>query len=340
MGDPGTTKDLVGARALVTGATGVTGSVLVRHLCALGVEVVASCRPTSSRARLEGLPIEWKTADLLEPQSLASLTDGVDFVFHVAAAFREARLPAEAYEKINVDSTIALARAAGGRGGFCRFIHVSTNGVHGHIETPPADESHAFNPGDVYQKAKLRAEMALWNIRSETGLPLSVVRPVAIFGPPDTRLLRLFRWSRMRRYPILGRGRCLLHLVHTQDLAEFMTLQAVHPAAEGEAFLCGAPQWTSVEEIVEAIARSLGNDVPKPLRLPVWPFWLAAIACEGVCAPLGIDPPIFRRRVAFFLNDRAFSIDKASRLLGWQARLSGERGLADTANWYREKGLL
>ena len=333
-------SDLKGARVLVTGATGATGSVLAHQLHELGAEVVAACRSTSSKKRLAGLPVEWREADLRDPETVPPLTEGVDYVFHVAAGFREAKLATDAYRKINVESTLALARSVAGRPGFRRFVHVSTNGVHGHIRNPPADETHPFNPGDVYQRAKLEAETALWKLREETGLGLSVVRPVAIFGPPDTRLLRLFRWAKKKRYPLLGRGRCLLHLVHTQDLAEFMTLLAVHPAAEGEAFLCGAPESTSVEEIVSTVSRSLDLPLPRAFRLPVWPFWIAAVVCEGICVPLGLEPPIFRRRVAFFTKDRSFSIAKAKGLLRWEARRSGEQGLAETAAWYQEQGLL
>ena len=52
------------------------------------------------------------------------------------------------------------------------------------------------------------------------------------------------------------------------------------------------------------------------LRLPVWPVWLAGAACEAVCTPLGISPPLYRRRVDFFRKSRAFDISRARRELG------------------------
>ena len=66
----------------------------------------------------------------------------------------------------------------------------------------------------------------------------------------------------------------------------------------------------------------------------------AAVACETICRPFGIDPPLHRRRVAFFTKARAFSIDKAKRTIGFQPQVGLEEGLRRTAEWYRETGRL
>jgi nucleoside-diphosphate-sugar epimerase len=79
---------------------------------------------------------------------------------------------------------------------------------------------------------------------------------------------------------------------------------------------------------------------PPRLKLPAWPFQLAGSACERICKPLGIDPPIYRRRVDFFTKSRAFTIEKARRVLGYEPQVPLEVGLARTAAWYREHGYL
>jgi nucleoside-diphosphate-sugar epimerase len=76
------------------------------------------------------------------------------------------------------------------------------------------------------------------------------------------------------------------------------------------------------------------------LHVPVWPFFAAGAVCEAICLPLGIAPPIYRRRVAFFTKNRAFRIDKARRLLGYRPRVPLDDGLRETAAWYREHGHL
>ena len=69
-------------------------------------------------------------------------------------------------------------------------------------------------------------------------------------------------------------------------------------------------------------------------------MYVAAVACEAVCRPLGIEPPLYRRRLDFFLKHRAFKIDKARKGLGWEPRIDLEEGIRQTLAYYREQGLL
>jgi nucleoside-diphosphate-sugar epimerase len=62
--------------------------------------------------------------------------------------------------------------------------------------------------------------------------------------------------------------------------------------------------------------------------------------CEIICKPFKITPPIYRRRVDFFIKDRAFDISKAKKLLGYQPKVALEQGLKVTGDWYKEKGWL
>jgi nucleoside-diphosphate-sugar epimerase len=76
------------------------------------------------------------------------------------------------------------------------------------------------------------------------------------------------------------------------------------------------------------------------MHIPLRPVeWLAGL-CESVCTPLGIEPPLHKRRVSFFKNNRAFSIEKAKRVLGYVPRVSLEEGLRRTIRWYEKHGFL
>src|SRR5439155_24272883 len=84
-----------------------------------------------------------------------------------------------------------------------------------------------------------------------------------------------------------------------------------------------------------------GAAVPPPTRhLPVWPFWAAGAVCEAVCAPLGIEPPLYRRRVDFFTKSRAFDITRARTEIGYAPRVGLREGIRRTLAWYREHGWL
>ena len=64
------------------------------------------------------------------------------------------------------------------------------------------------------------------------------------------------------------------------------------------------------------------------------------MVCEKLCRAVGVSPPLYPRRVEFFEKDRAFDISKARELLGYDPRVDLEDGLARTAAWYREQGLI
>jgi nucleoside-diphosphate-sugar epimerase len=72
-------------------------------------------------------------------------------------------------------------------------------------------------------------------------------------------------------------------------------------------------------------------------RFPVWPVWLAAGACELACAPFGISPPLYRRRVDFFRKSRAFDISRARGELGFEPKIGLREGIGRTLEWYREQ---
>lgn len=326
-----------GSIALVTGATGFTGQVLVRKLVEQGLSVRAIARESSNVDNLADLKIEWFRGEVYDPDVVARATEGVEYIFHVAAAYRDPGISDKDYYKVHVQSTKLLADAALNSAVFKRFVHISTVGVHGHIENPPADENTPFHPGDIYQVTKADAEKWLHEFAKANKLPYTVIRPAAIYGPGDRRLLKVFKMAAKPIFVLLGRGKCLYHLIHVDDLTDAMILAAVHPAAQGEAFIVGNPEAITLEDMGRIIAEKLGIK-HRVLRLPAWPFFLIADVCEAICKPIGLKPLIYRRRVAFFTKDRSFNTKKLRDILGHKCKYTNQHGLEETAQWYKEKG--
>lgn len=329
-----------GTKVLVTGGTGYTGRVLVRKLVGLGCDVRVLARSSSVRGDLESLPIQWFEGDVFDSAVVQRAVEGVHYIFHVAAAFREAKISDETYSNVHVKSTQLLASAALAEPSFRRFVHVSTVGVHGHIDEPPASENYRFAPGDIYQETKAEAELWIREYATTHKLPLTVVRPAAIYGPEDKRLLKLFKMSSRAVFPLFGKSQGYYHLIHVDDLTDIFITAALHAAAEGEVFIAGNPEPTRLKDIAQIIAVALDRRQPLFLRLPVWPLFCLAFLCELVCKPFGIEPPLYRRRVAFFTKDRAFDTSKVRERLNYRYTYTAKDGLEATARWYRRQAWL
>ena len=329
-------------KVLVTGATGFTGGHLAAMLASRGDEVRALVRPRSrSKFDRSGLPSKGVTAvegDLADAGAVRRAAEGVDVVYHIAATYREAGQPNSAYRAINVQGTANVLEAARA-GGARRMVHCSTGGVHGHIANPPANEDAPFNPGDVYQETKLEAERAARAFGDRTGFDVVVARPIGIYGPGDTRFLRMFRGLARGNFPMIGNGTAFYHLTFIDDLVEGFRLCGTAPAAKGRTYLLAGPRYTTLEQLVAMVAKELKVEPPK-IHWPVWPFWTAGLLCEMVCVPLRIEPPIFRRRVDFYTKSRAFDTTRAQTELGFRATVDLEDGIKRTADWYRSEGLL
>ena len=320
-------------RVLVTGATGFTGAHLARRLVAAGDTVRAMVRRPEQAASLREAGIEVVGGDLTDAASLRRASEGVEVVYNIAALYRTAGLPTAAYRAVNAEGVATLIRSAAGAGAK-RVVHCSTVGVHGDVEHPPANEDAPLRPGDVYQETKLEGERLGAAAAKETGIELVIARPSGIYGPGDRRLLKLFGGVARRRFVLLGDGRIFYHLTYVDDLCDGFRLCATQPAAAGRTYLLAGGEVTTLKELI-AITADVAGVAPPRLRLPVWPFWLAGAACEVVCKPLGIAPPIYRRRVDFFTKSRAFDISRARTELGFAPAVGLREGIGRTLEWYR-----
>jgi len=324
-------------KVLVTGATGFTGLSLCKRLVANGKMVVAFVRSTSNVADLRALGVECRTVDIKDRNDVMNHFECFDLVYHVAAAYRSEHAERDEFRLVNVEATRNMLDAAK-KNGIKRFIHCSTVGVQGEIENAPASEEYRFKPGDHYQQSKLEGEL-LARKYFDDGLEGVVIRPVGIYGPGDTRFLKLFRPINKGRFFLVGNGKTLYHMTYIDDLIEGFILAGERPEAIGEVFTIAGERYTPIRELIDTIADVLGKPRPK-IQIPFLPVYLASVICDNVCRAIGLSPPLYPRRVEFFQLDRAFSIDKARRLLGYKPKISLKKGLQLTADWYKAQGLI
>ncbi|MSO30869.1 MAG: NAD-dependent epimerase/dehydratase family protein, partial [Acidobacteria bacterium] len=259
-------------------------------------------------------------------------------VYHIAAIYRQAGVSRDLYRAVNATAVGQLVEAAAA-GGVRRVVHCSTVGVHGDIEHPPANEDAPLKPGDIYQETKLEGERLARDAGARLSIAVTIVRPSGIYGPGDRRLLKLFRGVARRRWITLGRGKIYYHLTYIDDLVEGFRLCGEHPSATNQTYILAGGEVTTLNDLVATVADATGVPAPR-IHLPVWPFWIAGAACEAVCAPLRLEPPLYRRRVDFFTKSRAFDISRARRDLGYAPQVRLRDGITRTIEWYRAHGWL
>ncbi|HSP88135.1 MAG TPA: NAD-dependent epimerase/dehydratase family protein [Ignavibacteriaceae bacterium] len=325
-------------KALVTGANGFTGSCLVKHLLTKGYEVRGLVRSDSNLKSLQNLNIELFYADLTDDILLDDALLNIDVVFHIAAAFRVEGLPKKYFWDVNVEGTRKLLLAAK-KAKIKRFVHCSTVGVQGNIKNPPAKEEVPYAPGDYYQESKTEGEKLVLEYYKNEKLPITVVRPAGIYGPGDLRFLKLFKFINNGKFIMLGSGNVLYHFTYVDDLVVGIAQAAEKKEAIGEVITIGGSEYITLNKLVDKISIVLNKPTPKR-KFPVWPVWLLGWLCEIVLKPFKISPPLYRRRVNFFIKDRAFDISKAKRILNYRSSVSINEGLERTARWYKTQGLL
>ena len=277
--------------------------------------------------------IELVAGDLTDSGALARAVAGVEVVYHIAAIYRQAGLREDEYRAVNARAVATVIEAAA-RAGVKRVVHCSTVGVHGDVDHPPANEDAPLKPGDIYQVTKVEGERMARDAGERTGVEVVIARPTGIYGPGDRRLLKLFRGVARRRFVVLGSGEIFYHLTYIDDLVEGFRLCGEVSAAAGRTYILAGGEVTTLNQLIRLIGEAAGVK-PPTLHVPVWPFWVAGAACEAICAPLGIEPPLYRRRVDFFTKSRAFDIARARAELGYAPQVSLRDGIRRTLEWYR-----
>ncbi|GJL50355.1 MAG: oxidoreductase [Nitrospirales bacterium] len=336
-------QELKSKKMLVTGAAGFIGGALFRRLAAYGCDVTGTVLyPHEAEAfRKNGFKAE--VLDLSSDDPFEPFLEGQDLVFHVAAMFRETEHGEKLYNKVDHHGALKLCKVAAAVG-VERFVHCSTIGVHGDVLEIPCKETTPFNPTNHYTRAKLRGELAIIefaNTLPNDGMVVTVNRPAIVYGPGDTRMLMLFKAVLQKKFLMIGFGTVLSHPGYIEDQVDSFLLCAIAPREKVhlEAFNIASDQPIPVREFAQLIADKGGVTIPK-IRIPSSPLWYAGLVCEAIFMPLKLRPPLFRRRVGYFRENRAFDLTKAKERLGYVSQWDHKTGVSTSIDWYRKKDMI
>ena len=327
-------------KALITGATGFIGSHLAEQLHERGYDLRVMVRPTSNRKFIQHLPIEYVTASFSDPASLAEAVRDVDYVYHVAGA-TAGRNRQDFFNSNQIATRNLLDAVKGNNPGIRRLIHVSSQAAVGPAPSAdePADETTPLRPITTYGESKAAAEREVVARMGE--LPLTIVRPPAVYGPRDVEILKFFQVAGRGFAPLIGFDRKLVSLVHVEDLVRGFIQAGESPRAEGETYFISSEQFYTWEHVGEVTAKVFGRARARHLRLP-HALVFAAAGISGFLGRFQKKPPVFNFEKGRDITRRYWlcSVDKAREHFGYRQLMTIEQGVAQTVAWYQKEGWL
>ncbi|MBA3671852.1 MAG: NAD-dependent epimerase/dehydratase family protein [Gemmatimonadaceae bacterium] len=326
--------------ALVTGATGLVGTHVVRRLQEEGWETRALVRDAARAGALSRSGVHLATGDILEPTGFARAARGCDVVFHTAAAVTPAG-GWEAFRRPNVEGTRNAVAAAAGAG--ARLVHVSSVAVYG--------ESSRYRDGELtdedaplealpesahYARSKRESEALVLDAHQAGRLWATAVRPAVIYGPNDRQFVP--RVARLLRYgvaPLIGGGQTRLSVVHAANVADGMIRAAAMDAAGGRAYNLANDDDITVADFFRLAA--IGLDTR--LRTVTVPRIVAraAIGLFSFIAPLVVGNrfnAVTSGSIDFLTRDNPFTSDRARKELHWTPVVRPEVGVPDAFRWW------
>ncbi len=319
---------------LVTGATGLLGGALTTSLVRNGASVRALVRPTSDLKYLADLPLDLQVGHLEDRVSVDRAVEGVSIVYHCAATSAD-WAPWEAYYSGNVLGVHNLLEAASRQSAIRRFVHVSTTDVYGY-PVHPCDETHPIvDVGLPYNRTKAMGERIVWEFRDRTHLPITVIRPVTIYGPRDKNfVVEVAKLLLKRQVLLVNGGHATAGLLYVDNAVEGL-VQAAHSAnAIGKAYNLRDGSDESWLEYFNALADGLS--LPRPrLNLSEGTALAIARVLESVHALLRIrQRPLLTRHIVYAMSrDQGYTIDLATRDFEFCPRVSFAEGVARSLAW-------
>ncbi len=323
-------------RVLVTGASGFLGGRLAEMLVERGDSVRVLARPTSDLSHLAALRPEVVHGSLEDSASLEKAVQGVAIVYHCAALSFDWGAW-ERFDAANVAGVENLALAASRSDSLERFVHVSSSDVYGYPRRPCDESGPLVDTGLPYNRSKVLGERILWRYHAERKLPLTVVRPVTIYGPRSKDIVvEVVKMIRSGSMAVVDGGHVPAGLVFVDDVAAALIAAARSPAALGQAYNVRAGGNETWRDYVNALADGLGARRPW-LSLPSALALRVAHALESLHRLLRARgrPLLTRHSVLLLCRDQAFPTGKLQADLACAPTVGFVEGIERTLRWLR-----
>lgn len=323
-------------KVLVTGATGFIGSHTADLLQDYDADIYCIARPTSNMQWLEGKPFSIINASLSHPESLQNAVKDMDMIIHIAgltAARNEAEFMAG-----NRDATKHLLEAAKLYApNLQRFLHVSSQTVTGPSASlqNPVNEQSPLLPITAYGRSKKAAEEVVQTYMND--MPITIVRPPAVYGERDTAILTFFQAINRGLAPLIGFDQKKVSLIHGIDLSRGIIEAAMSNNTIGETYFISSEEFYTWDTIAEISKQAFNKKSLISIRVP----HTVVMGLAGISEFFGkfsSKPPVLNYEKGMDIIQPYWicSVEKAKQHFNWQQKISLEQGIYRTVEWYQQ----
>ncbi len=314
--------DWQGKKVLVTGAGGFIGSHLTEKLVGLGAKVRAFVRYNSRNdwGLIETLPSPIKEkigvtmGDLRDPETIKSVMEGVDAVFHLGAliAIPYSYIHPREVVETNIMGTLNILNAAKEYKPE-KIIHTSTSEVYGTAQYVPIDEKHPLQGQSPYSASKIGADKLAESFYRSYDLPITTLRPFNTYGPRQSAravIPTIITQALAHNKVFLGSLEPTRDLSYVNDVVDGFIKAAESERSIGEVINIGSGFEISINDLANKIISLIGKKV------------------NIISDSKRIRPQ--KSEVERLMADNS----KAKELLNWQPKVSLDQGLQKTIDWF------
>ncbi|MEM1110855.1 MAG: NAD(P)-dependent oxidoreductase [Pseudomonadota bacterium] len=323
--------DTLPERVFVSGGNGFIGRALMVRYRELGANICG--------VDLHSAP-DWKVAgaDFTRPGEWQHLLKGCDLVLHTAALVTNTASMADAW-RVNVKATAELLRASA-EAGVQRFIHLSSVAAYGFDFPDNVAEDWPLKPiGNSYVDTKIASEHATLACHSAQRMDCTIIRPGDVYGPGSRPwVIAPLQMMQANRFLLPAHGQGIFSPVYVDDLIDGIVQAAGQSGAAGQIYNIGGGPGVTCETFFGYHAAMLHGAPLRRVSTPV-ALLLAESACR-VTELFGGTTDLGRGTIDMLSRRGSYSIEKASRELGYTPLIALDEGMQRTQAWAEEQALI